>query len=257
MGSTYEPLYVPGDQTYEEAYRQAVRDAIAEYGHDSYNGTISTGGGIRLHSAVPVSLAQAKKIAYGREDHLQKWETWEAQAVAAGDHFTKREIDTSIRLDVDQIPYGDELTDLLTPLVCRAGEHLTRVAVTTTEIVWRSVTVPVEGERRIVYRIEGCRRPVGEEFASIAEARAALMHIAKTWGTPRPGWDGKLSLRDEEMRPLDARIVGTVDRGAGQPLVRIGTKVKRRVVRVEATALKPKPGAPKLGGWMLYGWAAC
>jgi len=64
MGATDFYVTVIGDfKTIEEAYRQAVVEAIEQYGADPYNGTISTTSGVKdLTSLAPKSAKGIQKF---------------------------------------------------------------------------------------------------------------------------------------------------------------------------------------------------
>ena len=67
-----------------EAYKAAVDDAHYEYGHDAYNGTISTTSGFVL---IPLNEDETLDNWAGRvieDDRVQKWEN--CACVADPDH---------------------------------------------------------------------------------------------------------------------------------------------------------------------------
>jgi len=60
--------------TASEAYRDAVDDALYEYGHDPYNGTISTTSGFTL---IPLKEGESIDEWAGRvieDEGIRKWE---------------------------------------------------------------------------------------------------------------------------------------------------------------------------------------
>ena len=65
---------VIGNYTPQEAYRQAVDDALYEYGHDPYNGTISTTNGFQLLTDHPRPGTQA--FYKWEEKMLETVEKW-------------------------------------------------------------------------------------------------------------------------------------------------------------------------------------
>jgi len=76
MGAHTFSVHIDGDITAEEAYNIAVEDAIYEYGHDSYNGTISTTSGFKILSSKSLSREEVKKRARQAfdNDEVEKWE---------------------------------------------------------------------------------------------------------------------------------------------------------------------------------------
>ncbi|WP_433379190.1 hypothetical protein [Streptosporangium sp. CA-115845] len=52
----------------EAAYQEAIDAAISEYGHDPYNGSISTTDGYFVLDAPPVTLAEASQTFLDRLD---------------------------------------------------------------------------------------------------------------------------------------------------------------------------------------------
>ena len=71
MGATnFDTLQVGRFKSAREAYRNAVEEANYEYGHDSYNGTISTTSGFRMID-VP-----GRKDPFRYVDDIDKWDDW-------------------------------------------------------------------------------------------------------------------------------------------------------------------------------------
>jgi hypothetical protein len=101
MGATNFESIVRGDGlTMEEAYRQAVEQAHYDYGHDPYNGTISTTSGVVLDPALegrpPLTFEEAyihlgiahpapedATAWWDKDEQPQKWESAWAIPLAA------------------------------------------------------------------------------------------------------------------------------------------------------------------------------
>lgn len=245
MGSTNDSEFIPGDQPAEHAYRTAIDEALREHGHDGYNGTISTSGGFHVVTNTPVTWAEAHALEEERLENLSKWGDWEAIPIARDDAFTDRTLTKTFRLDVPTLPWGEDLRRAVAPhLKLKDGEILGEVKVTANEAVWKPVVTTPEGERKVVYFIEGTSPFAPNEFDSIAEARARLVEMAK-------GWD--------KANPLEARVKGKVTRGSNKgdiPLLVVRTDIRSRKVTVEAVARKSKGSTPGVQGWYFYGWAA-
>ena len=74
MGACDFSCYAYGE-TPREAYREAVEEAQHEYGHDSYNGTISTTGGYKFVFGTPkFNTDEFWKWVDERSGRLKKWE---------------------------------------------------------------------------------------------------------------------------------------------------------------------------------------
>lgn len=74
MGAHDFSQSVIGKNTPQEAYRQAVDDALYEEGHSPYNGTISTTRGFRLLTDHPRPGTKAfYKWEEERLNELEKW----------------------------------------------------------------------------------------------------------------------------------------------------------------------------------------
>lgn len=65
----------------KEAFNNAQEDAIYEYGHDPYNGTIST---CTLTKNVTSAYNQAEDKQAFINDHLEKVDKWEAHGIKLG-----------------------------------------------------------------------------------------------------------------------------------------------------------------------------
>ena len=277
MGAHDDHVYVQGIEDPQKAYDKAWREAEAESGSSGYSGTIATSNGYRVAHRVPVHRRVAEAMADGRINNLQKWDVYEAIAIATPESFKTRDVTKTIRLDVPAIPYSDELIRQLEQsgqLGLRDGEFIEQLSVTNDDVTWRPEVVAPDGDRTISYIIEvqqavGWRRRdkrFDERFKTLADARKALTDGAKRWGKPRPrqyplaGREDELVVPNDESVPLSARIVGVVDRGLNEdgdeiPMLTATTVVKSRKITVEARVARPD-GTPKLGGWLFYGWAA-
>ncbi len=66
------------DQAYgataQEAYKDAVESAIYEYGHDAYNGTISTTNGFTIIPLEPKETIDGWASRVLEDEGIRKWE---------------------------------------------------------------------------------------------------------------------------------------------------------------------------------------
>lgn len=71
MGATNFVEVLRGYDSADEAYSEAVSQAIYDYGHDPYNGTISTTNGYQYLGEVDES--DVEDLIDKREDDFHKW----------------------------------------------------------------------------------------------------------------------------------------------------------------------------------------
>jgi len=75
MGSTnFGTIKIGKFKDYREAYNGAVQDALHEYGHDAYNGTISTTDGVRRPNGHP--KFGTKTFSKWESKQLEKMNKW-------------------------------------------------------------------------------------------------------------------------------------------------------------------------------------
>lgn len=89
MGASFQTDLYTGDGDAAEAYTRLVAQAQFEFGHEPYNGSISTSSGFRIHRSAPVTAAEAYRIAQTLDDVAQKWGDWYAIAVGEAETTTK------------------------------------------------------------------------------------------------------------------------------------------------------------------------
>lgn len=82
MGACFGSQTLPSNTKLNLWYRKAVEQAIYDFGHDPYNGTISTTCGIKLadHSLFNTDDEAVEWL----KDHCQKW--GQVQVVKVGMH---------------------------------------------------------------------------------------------------------------------------------------------------------------------------
>jgi hypothetical protein len=93
---TFGVMGRPGEKDVAKAYNEVHAQAQYEYGHDPYNGTISTTHGVKVVQAKPVHQTKIKDIEHrllgldesdetGKDPEIEKWQKAGAIAVAGND----------------------------------------------------------------------------------------------------------------------------------------------------------------------------
>lgn len=86
MGTVFEVDVYEGKADMDEAYQSRVEHAFYEYGHDPYNGTISTTNGAKQMTSTLMTINEAGDWANEHIDDVNKWE--EAGAIPLKDERT-------------------------------------------------------------------------------------------------------------------------------------------------------------------------
>lgn len=254
MGSCGASHFVEGNQQAEKAYNFAVQEALRSDGDDPYNGTISTSSGIRIFHTVPQTWPEARAIEEREMDNLTKWESWGAVPIVSKDSSETRVIEKRFSLTTASV-YPHELQGIIAPQVpLKPGESIESVEILEDHKVWKPVIETPAGDRQVKYVVSGVNSLGRQRFDTLAEARAAASDVAKTWGTPVPGYNGKPIVSWGQDQPMAATIWGVVDRGDAVPMLKVGTTIKSRNVKLKITLSRAKDR--KLGGWYFFGWAA-
>lgn len=286
MGASNFEDRVYGVDNLTEAYEQAVADALTEYGHEPYNGTISTTSGV-----VPSPLNTGKPIREDRIDweavskrldRLHKWENCEALRIAEvtparTEDFGSVDIEVKIPSDTPQEDIRAAVLAEVNKVLVRwrrsghkatykidwRGNTTTRVLDKDTDYTVFSLGVPeVVSEAKTTTKATSGKTvtkyfilPVGRNFIpdwskgypTQAAARAALpTGNADSVQGVVQSWEIISMSRREDGSPL---VTHEVDlRGS-----RKSTTYKASV-NVHRIVTPAKPSGRT--GWLFYGWAA-
>jgi hypothetical protein len=227
-----------------DAYDAAVNDAVAEHGHDSYNGTISTTGGYHQSVATPMTVSGANLIASTAWDHAEKWGPAEAVPVAEDRHFTFRKIKSVIELPTtDEHGSMTSAHDLREAAVAKAvTQHsgsLHSVEVTP-KVKTKIVTETAKGRAVTKYEVSSGRS--SRFFDTKAQATAAAKRLVSddTW-----------------YRSVTVRAVKVYeDSGSADAVVVKRVTVEAKAAVTVTIATPKKPGSTPVEGWIFYGIAA-
>lgn len=261
MGSSSFSDVWRGTGTVEEAYQELVSQALVEYGHDGYNGTISTTRGVRLVPGKPTNLADAETLAETRIDKLSKWDVCEAiPLVAETPPEYEKWPDQEVHLSVSGEVYNDQARLFLAArkaLGMNANLEITEVSVAIERPGFARLAkvepqvkaeAPKEGTETRYFILAG-RQPSLEwekGHPTQAAARAALSTLL------RYDWN--------RIPNVEAEIIGVTRRKSGAPLVRATVSAKKVtgtfVVKTRRLT-KPATFGTERDGFYFYGWAAC
>lgn len=244
---------VRGIADVSDAYQHAVEQALNEYGHDAYNGTISTTAGCTRIPGPPLSRSLAEKRAYEIMDGemekyaISKWGNAGAIPLLASSGEVE---ERSKKVTLDAVEFAsyeqgnrDVINNELRPL---KGYEILDWRISETDLTTKVKTSATDGERETRYLIEGSRQHNTWEtgFASQAEARAYIDKAVREQEV-RPGW----SRANESWG-----IYAMVRRADGSPLVTTKRTVKRAVLTVTYRMEKQVQGGQD--GWLFFGMAA-
>lgn len=256
-----EPYYVRPADTAAEAYKNLVAAAIDEYGHDGYNGTISTTNGFRKDTPEVMTKRQAEKWANGRlaldEQPYSKW--GEAGYIAIGEQpATEKTITMKALVSPVHAAPGEPgkpwtaqkemprdralYEEALAPMLRIAdGAELVNAKIVDDQ---REYKLKVTRNRGAATRVYIADR--AGEFSSYDEACAAVTAQMEKSGAGFGA--GQQRTRTEVIRE-------EVRRG-GKPLAEIAYTCVRREVTIEATIATPTGPVGDVIGWLFFGWAA-
>lgn len=277
----------------EDAYRQAVEDALHEAGHDPYNGTISTTSGVRLSPLATGNPLPEHKIDYSalgeRRDYLNKWEHCEALPILRtipAKHERVGSVDVDVTVPSDLFDSGPYEPKTQAALEAAATTEVRKQIRSTGKLETRvfgkdSLVTPVPGDAK-EYEVSfmGQTLIVQQPRASTRATKGKTetryfiidpkMPVLPDWeqghatqAAARAALPTALSRDAGLWRGREScSIIAMTRRVGGEPLVehtvdaRAGVRTKVRV-RVEVHRLVEPAQVTDEAGWLFYGWAAC
>lgn len=290
MGATNFDDIVWGINNLDAAYRHAVESALSGYGHDPYNGTISTTHGVNEHKASksPVSEEEALRIGEDRLDHTEKWgpceairvyETTPAQLETVLYRYTAELSVPSDLLHKSRREQHEQLTELFIKHIRKTAK---RDGGLTGSTRWNKPETFVKVEEgthtALLTRSAGF---LSYEFLPQTKTTTVAPKSAKETrffilvdGDERmPKWDQGFASQAEARAALpkslrrgstadNYEIISMTRRAQGDPLVShlVRPKENKTVkVRVSGSVdrMVEKPKKTGRTGWYFYGWAAC
>jgi hypothetical protein len=219
------------------AYTALVDEALHEYGHGPYNGTISTTSGFSVVSYVPVSATAAQDLITERIGQLNK--RGPCEAIPVGETATTRSRTATLRITCPaergqalQVHRGDVAAALgVPPASVESFEILESAARYTT-------TKRKAGPARKVWTTSA-----GGRFDTRAAAIDHATRIATTdQNDPRP--TVILPYREVLVFPLTVH----------EPEAAVICELRSWKIRVRAVV--SVPGPLTFRHWLFYGWAA-
>src|SRR4051812_6229734 len=106
MGATNFEVFQKGTNL-RDAYRDAVTEARDEYGHDGYNGTISTTGGVYQTVHSPMTKKGALLYANTNSGNAEKWGSALAVPVAEDSDFKLSTVKFTVTLPAVKEPENE------------------------------------------------------------------------------------------------------------------------------------------------------
>jgi len=262
MGSTSFTEVYYGKASAPDAYSELVSQALVEYGHDGYNGTISTTRGVSLVKVQPMTVEAASALAEMRIEKLSKWDVCEAIPLVAE---TRAEYelwpDQEVHLTVTGAVYNDQAQ-----LALAARKALGMNA--NLEVTEVKIKVDRDAGYKRLGTVE--KRVVAEVPKEPAETRYFITAGPRTtydWDEGYPTQAaaradlGKVLRYDYNGIPdVEAEIVGLTRRKSGAPLVKATVSAKKVtgtfVVKTRRLTKRATAGTER-AGFFFYGWAAC
>lgn len=220
-----------------KAYEALVDDALAMHGSDSYNGTISTTRGFRVHSSTPLSPLAAAALSEARLGSLEKWGNCEAVAVGAAKKTREKTVTITIR---PTEPVGQYLNLTAAEVAEKLGvplERLESFTVVESTPAYRYRTTKAGPSRRV------WTTSAGGEFATRAEAAA---HAKKALVDPFNGSTG-LYVEGDKSVGVFQRTLRTPEASVVRNLVSWKIKITARIAGSDERVFDH---------WLFYGWAA-
>lgn len=264
MGSHDFTKVVMSSGCVQDAYRSACHDATFEYGHDAYNGSISTTSGVHeVRGVKPMTQAEAETLAYKRIDMLQKWGYCEAlPLVAESPAVYERTGSTTVTVTVTGAVFAD--TAKFRRVLAKAAEVKER-DIDQYSVVHENA---LRGGRRLLSAVPLVKaatpagKPVKRYFIVPSTARA-LPRFEDGYATQaeaRAALASKFSTTYGARVNEDLEIIAVTRREGGEPLVRASVSTKSVTgtfeVRTRKLVTPAKRGTTR-AGWYFYGWAAC
>jgi hypothetical protein len=260
MGATDFTEYVETNMGVQDAYHHAVSDALSEYGHDAYNGTISTTCGAVAVNVSPMTLKAADLYAErktnGRyEDSDQdnvpmKWEHCYALPVASDDKFRLSTEKFTVELDTtgDDAAHITEWTLREAAVKKATKAHGNAVhAVEVVPIIKYGYNVKeMSGKPVTKWAVD---RPYGRGM-DLFDTKAKAMKAIKERLGASPHAGATASVRAVKVY-ADAEGNSTPD------AVTVTRTVVAATAKVTVTLATAKRSDTSRDGWLFYGVAAC
>lgn len=277
----------------EDAYHQAVADALHDAGHDPYNGTISTTSGVRLSPLATGKPLPDHKIDYSalgeRLDYLSKWEDCEALPIlrsipAERERVGTVDVDVTVPSELfDSGPYEPKtLAALEAAATTEVRKRIRSTGKLETHVFGKdSMVTPVPGDAK-EYEVSFMgqalivQQPKASTRATKGKTETRYFIINPKMPT-LPDWEQghatqaaaraalptALSRSAAQWRGRESfSIIAMTRRTGGEALVehtvdaRAGARTKVRVGVTVHRLVKPAQVTDE-AGWLFYGWAAC
>lgn len=267
MGSsTFTDVY-RGPGTAEQAYSELVSQALSEYGHDPYNGTISTTRGVHLVGAKPMTLAEAEKLADTRVERLSKWSNCEAIPLVAETRAEYEQWpDQEVHLTVSGEVYNDPAKLALAArkaLGMNANLEVTAVELKVERPSFKRLATV---EKRVVAEVP--KEPAETRYFILQADpnRSRSLSEALEWDKGHPSQAAARAALDTVLRydyggipDVQAEIIGVTRRASGAPLVKATVSAKKVtgtfIVKTRLLTKAATAGTER-DGFFFYGWAA-
>jgi hypothetical protein len=260
MGASYETTYVKTTKSHTEAYGVADSDAYAQYGSDSYNGSITTTQGVTLLNGTPLPRKVAERFAHSETlvRSLQKWGPAGAILVGTDESFTRRK--KKLRHETKKVEYNNIVDDIFDTAAstAAAGEHVESVTIVLDKPKWRIRNERVVVKPQICYEVRITGRGMYDGvFEKKADAIAKAREVSALWlqegrgnnlvdAAGRPTWES----------PAKITVHAVVKTGETDQICDFSPELVQRVVTAEVVYAKAKSTVQN-DGWLFCFWAAC
>ena len=271
MGSTTFHLTAPATLTAREAYNSLTEQALHEFGHDGYNGTISTTDGFTIPTDQVLSSEEAHKLADERIGNLNKWDDCEALRIGdapllstrtltrnlsvpsgsdaeatAADSVTLRPGELVAAVTLIGLPVKSASKELA--VIGRTSSNISRKVVKT-----RSVTIAAGKEktetRFFIISPNNSRMPAWSAGHPTQAAARAALTLALPKEYEENSWGGGVDNGQYEIISMTRRVDGSALVTAD--VTHTATKARYDIV------IEKRGDIGEQTSWLFYGWAAC
>lgn len=253
MGATDFYQSIVTNDSVGAAYRRLCDQAIHERGANSYNGTISTTSGVHVAIQTPMPIAEARRLAHSRMEHLDKYDCEAIPTLAATD-CAVRTVSITVSVTGDLLANYDALKETLRSAAqrrCKKGE--------------------IVGELNIVKDADDCSHTAGwtttcKTITKVGAGEAVTRYYLKDQYKRTTGLAGgyvsqaaargaAIDIAGKSREPITITITAIKSRSSGEPLVTVQRVVTKATATFTATLIKTKPNATR-AGWLFYGLAS-
>lgn len=236
--------------TAQKAYDRACDDALHEYGHDGYNGTISTTYGFSMSTREILTRRQADKLMEKTIDNFSKWEACGCIPIGKAKAKTRKVTRTVKFVHAEGVYFNAKF--LASQITLQPGEAIVDWKILDVAATAKTKVIRNRGAAERVFIVHGSNGQ-RTEFSDLASAVASVTAGREEW----------LARKNEHLAKYpsgswdhfkDAVITEEVRRGGLAPAAVTTEVTYKAKVEVNLETIVAQP--TEVSGWLFYGWAA-